>query len=55
MKSINETVDKILFPFANSLISEKGLHREKKIHSELNFIHNVIVLFKVVSDKHENL
>ena len=51
MKRINETVDKMLFPFATSLISDKGLNREKIFHTEFNFIHNKIVLFKVVSDK----
>ena len=51
MKSINETVDKMLFPFATSLIFDKGLNREKIFHTEFNFIHNKIVLFKVVSDK----
>ena len=43
MKSINETVDNMLFPFAATLIYDKGLHREKIIHSEFNFIHNLIV------------
>ena len=42
MKSINETVDKMLFPFATSLISIKGLHREKIFQSELSFIENKI-------------
>ena len=53
MKSINETFDKMLFQFATSLIFDKGLHRQKIFHSEINFIHNIIVLFKVVTDKHE--
>ena len=47
MKSINETVDKMLIPFATSLISDKGLHREKIFHSEFNFIHNIIVYIKL--------
>ena len=53
MKSINETVDKILFPFATSLISDKGLHCEKIFHTEFKIIQKINVLFKVVSDKHD--
>ena len=53
MKIINETVDRMLFPFATSLISDKGLHREKIFHTEFNFIHKIILLFKVVADRHE--
>ena len=47
MKSINQTVDKKLFPFSTSLISNKGLYREKIFHSELNFIHNNMFYFKL--------
>ena len=53
MKSINETVDKMLSPFATSLKYDKGLHCEKIFHTEFRFFQNIIVLFKVVSDKHE--
>ena len=42
MKSINETVDKMLFPFAATLLSDKGLHCEKIFQSELSFIENKI-------------
>ena len=52
MKSINETVDKMFFQFVTSLKFDKGINREKIFHSQFNFIHNIIVLFKVVLDKH---
>ena len=45
MKSINETVDEMLFRFATSLISDKGLNGEKIFHSEFNFIHNNMFYF----------
>ena len=51
MKIINETVDRMLFPFATSLISDKGLHREKIFHTEFKFFQKIIIFFKVVSDK----
>ena len=43
----------MLFPFAATLIYDKGLHCEKIFHTEFKFIQNIIVLFKTVSDKHE--
>ena len=42
MKSINETVDKMLFPFATTLISDKELHCENLFLSEFSFIENKI-------------
>ena len=51
MKSINETVDKMKFLFATSLISDKGLHCEKIFLTEFKFIQKIIILFKFVSHK----
>ena len=51
MKSINETVEKMLFPFAAALKYDKGLHCEKIFHTEFKFFQKIIIFFKVVSDK----
>ena len=56
MKSINETVDKMLFPFATTLISDKKLHCEKLFQSEFSFIENKISnskLFQINMKKYE--
>ena len=37
MKIINDTVVKMSFPFAATLIYDKGFNREKIFHSEFKF------------------
>ena len=50
MLIINDTFEKMLFPYGATLIYDKEFNREKIFHTEFKFNQKIIVLFKVVSD-----